>query len=100
MPDIIKRIRIDELTGARVGMDRRETEIAHMVGTAMLIEQNIPVHPPVRAGIEIVDHRIAIALPERPVLQTVKVEFLFAPFGKEQMRSGKSGMYKCDIIEL
>src|SRR6266496_6508239 len=39
---VVVRIGVDELAGPRVGMDRCEAEIPHMVRAAPFIEQNVP----------------------------------------------------------
>src|SRR5438552_16356488 len=64
--DIVVRVGVDQRAGSRVGVDRRNTEIADVVGTAPLIEQNIPVGPSLGPRLELVYHRPPVRLAQAP----------------------------------
>ena len=93
MPDIIKSIGIDQLAVAGIAMHRRKTEIPGMVGSAVLIQQDVPVGPARGAVVEIVDHAIPIPLAQRPGLQTVNGKLLLTTFGKKQRLSRKGAAF-------
>ncbi len=80
-------------------MDGGETEIAHMVRASRLIQQDIPVGPPHRAVVEVVDHGTSVPLPIRPVLIAGRVEFLDAPLGKHQLLVGIGFMDLSDVLK-
>ena len=66
--DVVVGRRVNQLAGLCVTVNRREAKIPDMVRSAILIQQNIPIGPADSAGVEIIDHRIAIAFCIGPIL--------------------------------
>src|ERR1700754_798437 len=71
-----------------------------MIGSTILVKKNVPVGPGRCAAVEIIDHGITIALPERPALQAVKGEFLFTAFGKDQVLRREGLVDQLQVIKL
>jgi len=84
MANIIISGCVDQFTRLRISMNRSEAEIAHMIGTAGFIQQNIPVCPPHGSVIKIIDHGVAIAFSIRPIFVMIISEALSTSFGKDQ----------------
>src|SRR5262249_55094062 len=70
-----------------------------MIRTAAFIQQNVPVRPADTPIIEIVNHRAAVAFSKLPLSQTLVVEYIDAPFRKDQRLAGKRFMDQLDVVE-
>ena len=60
--DVVVGVCVDQLAGARIGMNRSEAEVLDVIRPAGFIQQNVPIGPADRAAVEVVDHRTPVQL--------------------------------------
>ena len=89
--------RIYELIGFRVGMNRCETEIFHMIWPAFFIEEDVPVGPPHSAAVEVIDHGASIPLGIGPPFVMICIKPFLAALGEQELFGGKR---RIDVFQI
>src|SRR5256714_5536622 len=80
-------------------MNRRETEVADVIGTALFVEQDVPVSPSYCPAIEVVDHREAVLLAQGPVVDAGSIIRSGRAFGEEQRLIREGLVNELDVVE-
>ena len=98
VPDGGKRtLRVQAVLG-RHGQEGRAAEVAHVVGAALLVEQQVPVDPAHRPAVQVVDHRARVALGQFPAAP-VRAAFL-AALGEQQLLVGPRVVHQLHVVEV
>src|SRR5205823_4854074 len=86
--DVVVRVGIQQLAGLGIGDDGREAEVADVVGAACFVEQHVPIGPAHGASVEVVNHGVAVALAQLPVVHPVEAKLLHARLCQHQVGVG------------
>ena len=70
-----------------------------MIRTTRFIEQNIPIGPTDRTGVEIPHERTPIAFTQGPVGDAFWVKSLHATLGKQKVDAGKSFLHSAEVFK-
>ena len=99
MADVVVRVRVNQLTGFRIRVDRCKAEVPDVIRPAGFVQQYVPVRPADSTAVEVIDHRASIRFAQSPGGDVLSLEGIDGSFSEEKVLVRESLVHELDVVE-